>query len=79
MCAARAMTRWPTPMSLARPRAFTLSSPGQYSPGTSPTRASTPSPLKASTAISVIASKRSRIPSRGAPSGITHESAIVPS
>ena len=28
---------------MVRPRAFTLYSPGQYSPGTSPTRASTPS------------------------------------
>ncbi len=37
------------PTSLVAPRALTLQAPGQYSPGTSPTRASTPRPVSART------------------------------
>ena len=37
------------PTSLVAPRALTLQAPGQYSPGTSPMRASTPRPVSART------------------------------
>ncbi len=54
-----AIRRCPIPASLVRSRALTLQAPGQYSPGTSPIRASTPSSRRASVTIVAIASKRS--------------------
>ena len=53
-CAAPRIRRWPTPITLTRPPALTDHSPGQYSPGSSPIRASTPNESKASTITSAI-------------------------
>ena len=46
-CAPPETSRCPMPTSLTAARALTLHAPGQYSPGTSPTRASTPSAASA--------------------------------
>jgi len=57
------------PASYVCPRALMLHAPGQYSPGTSPTRASTPSLLTARVTSEAIHSKRSCVPS---PAGQPH-------
>ncbi|MGZ3145806.1 hypothetical protein ACVDFE_28185 [Lentzea chajnantorensis] len=51
-----AVTRWAEPTTLAVPATLMLYSPGQYSPSTSPTRASTsPSPRSTRTWLSALA------------------------
>ena len=76
-CAAPDTMRCPTPISLARPRAFTLYSPGQYSPGTSPTRASTPSRRSADAMSDAVSRKRASMFWRGSRSGIVQVNATV--
>ena len=73
------ITRWPIPASFASPRALTLYSPGQYSPGTSPTRASTPSDASAAAIVSAIAAKRVRVPAFAPGSRVAREKEIEPS
>ena len=74
-----ATTRCPVPASFRAPAAFTLHRPGQYSPGTSPTRPSTPSSRRARAISVAVASKRSWMPGFGSGSGTAWASSSVPS
>ena len=75
----RVISRWPIPASLTAPRALTLQAPGQYSPGTSPTRASTPSARSAAATIPATSSKRSRgAGDRALPPGSPRRTRVCP-
>ena len=79
LCAPPEIRRCPIPASFVRPPALTLHAPGQYSPGISPTRASTPSDRRAATTMSASSSKRSRVPATGRSAGVAQARASVPS
>ena len=63
--------RWATPATLTRPPTLTLYSPGQYSPASSPIRASAPSDRSASRTRTDWSSKRARRPAVASRSCVT--------
>ena len=66
--------RWAVPTSFVRPPAFTLCAPGQYSPGTAPTRASTPSDRSAPASSAASSAKRVCTPVIASASAIARSS-----